>query len=166
MAVLYKKIFFGEIKNQNLTNFKDIDSCQKGIMAVFAGLVIFFGVYPKPILKPIETSSQSTLQIAYERTHNDKSKERIEYSLYPYSRKAEIIPTIPSDILQLQEEVILRESSDIDALNRQESSQSSNEEHIESSLDFAPNPTNPTNPTNTPSVANPSATKSVNGENK
>lgn len=162
MLVLYKKIFFGEIKNQNLTNFKDIDSSQKGIMAVFAGLVIFFGVYPKPILKPIETSSQSTLQIAYERTHNDKSKERIEYSLYPYSRKAEIIPTIPSDILQLQEEVILRESSDIDALNQ--SIQSS--ENIESSLDFAPSPTNPTNLTNTPSVANQSATKSVNGENK
>lgn len=164
MLVLYKKIFFGEIKNQNLTNFKDIDSCQKGIMAVFVGLVIFFGVYPKPILKPIETSSQSTLQIAYERTHNDKSKERIEYSLYPYSRKAEIIPTIPSDILQLQEEVILRESSDIDALNQ--STQSSSDEHIESSLDFAPNPTNPTSLTNPASVANPSATKSVNGENK
>lgn len=162
MLVLYKKIFFGEIKNQNLINFKDIDSSQKGIMAVFVVLVVFFGVYPKPILKPIETSSQSTLQIAYERTHNDKSKERIEYSLYPYSRKAEIIPTIPSDILQLQEEVILRESSDIDALNQ--SIQSS--ENIESSLDFAPSPTNPTNLTNTPSVANPSATKSVNGENK
>lgn len=103
MLVLYKKIFFGELKNTKLEIFTDLDSTQKSIMAVFVGLVIFFGVYPKPLLKSIEASAQSTLQVAYERAHNDKSKERIEYNLYPYSRKMEIIPTIPNDVLNLQE---------------------------------------------------------------
>lgn len=118
MLMLYKKIFFGEITNQNLAKFSDLDFAQKSIMAVFVGFIILFGVYPKPLLKPIETSTQALLQVAFERTHSHKSKERIESRSYPYSRDTEIIPTIPNDILNLHDEALSQEALQ-DMLNAQ-----------------------------------------------
>lgn len=56
MLSLYKKSFFGPITNQKNANLKDLDSQELTALIPLVALVIFLGIYPKPMLDPIDGS--------------------------------------------------------------------------------------------------------------
>ncbi|WP_163532422.1 complex I subunit 4 family protein [Helicobacter suis] len=61
MLVLYKKVFFG-LPNKRVLAFKDVCWREKSIMACLVAVILFLGIYPKPLLSPIERSVQVLLQ--------------------------------------------------------------------------------------------------------
>ncbi|MFC3847387.1 NADH-quinone oxidoreductase subunit M [Helicobacter baculiformis] len=61
MLTLYKRVFFGAPQKRLLG---DLSWGQKGVLGVLIATIIFFGIYPKPLLNPIETSAQALVQNA------------------------------------------------------------------------------------------------------
>jgi proton-translocating NADH-quinone oxidoreductase chain M len=55
---MYKRIFFGKIP-ESLVNVKDSSAYITATMAALAGLTLFLGVYPDPILNPITNYVES-----------------------------------------------------------------------------------------------------------
>jgi proton-translocating NADH-quinone oxidoreductase chain M len=55
---MYKRIFFGKIP-ERLVNVRDSSAYITATMAVLAGLTLFLGVYPNPILNPITNYVES-----------------------------------------------------------------------------------------------------------
>jgi len=61
---MYKRVFFGEIVNQNVQQCEDIQGAEKVVMTVLAVAVIFIGVYPEPVLNLFHASVGHLLQIS------------------------------------------------------------------------------------------------------
>ncbi len=56
MLVLYKKSFFGPVTNKKNEGLKDLTTQELTALLPLVALVIFLGIYPKPMLKPISNS--------------------------------------------------------------------------------------------------------------
>ncbi|WP_104695247.1 NADH-quinone oxidoreductase subunit M [Helicobacter salomonis] len=61
MLNLYKKVFFGTPQKRILG---DLCWKQKGVLGVLIAAILFFGIYPKPLLNSIEASAQALVQNA------------------------------------------------------------------------------------------------------
>jgi NADH-quinone oxidoreductase subunit M len=62
---LVKRVIFGEIANANVAALKDINAREALMLGAFAAGVLFFGIYPKPLVELMDASiSQLALQIA------------------------------------------------------------------------------------------------------
>ena len=59
--LLYKKIIFGQITNEAIEVLKDLDSREKLILIPLGLLIIFFGLYPSPVLDLISSSSDNLI---------------------------------------------------------------------------------------------------------
>jgi formate hydrogenlyase subunit 3/multisubunit Na+/H+ antiporter MnhD subunit len=57
LLVMYKKIFFGKISS-HFEKLRDVNKYAIIPMAFMAGLSLFLGVYPDPIINPIITYSE------------------------------------------------------------------------------------------------------------
>ncbi|WP_104758664.1 NADH-quinone oxidoreductase subunit M [Helicobacter bizzozeronii] len=60
MLNLYRKVFFG-VPNRPSQALKDLCGREKFILGTLIAAILFFGIYPKPILTPIEKSVQVLL---------------------------------------------------------------------------------------------------------
>ena len=56
MLYLYKRIIFGEITNNKLSEILDLDAREKTILIPLAVLVIIIGIYPNLFLDPMRQS--------------------------------------------------------------------------------------------------------------
>ncbi len=56
MLWLYRRVVFGEIKNDELKNMVDLNRSEIIILASLALPILYFGFYPDPILKTIDVS--------------------------------------------------------------------------------------------------------------
>ena len=56
MLTLYKKSFFGELTNPKNKNLKDLTAQELTALVPLVILVVWLGVYPKPVLDPIDNS--------------------------------------------------------------------------------------------------------------
>jgi NADH-quinone oxidoreductase subunit M len=61
MLVLFKKSFFGPVTNDENKKLNDLTSQELTALLPLVALVIFLGIYPKPILKPISNSVESMI---------------------------------------------------------------------------------------------------------
>lgn len=77
MLVLYKKIFFGPITNSKNENLKDANGRELFALIPITALVIILGVYPKPILTPIDTSVKHLVEIVELKAQKEESKIKI-----------------------------------------------------------------------------------------
>ncbi len=59
---MVKRVFFGEVANDNVAKLKDINSREFIILAVLAVAVLFFGIYPAPLLEVMSVSVQHLLE--------------------------------------------------------------------------------------------------------
>ncbi len=59
---MVKRVFFGEVANDNVAKLKDINSREFIILAVLAVAVLFFGIYPAPLLEVMGVSVQHLLE--------------------------------------------------------------------------------------------------------
>lgn len=77
MLVLYKKVFFGPLTNEKNTKLVDIKGRELAALAPLVALVIYFGVYPKPILEPVDNSVKQLVQTMYVKSITPDAKEKI-----------------------------------------------------------------------------------------
>ena len=47
---MYKRVFFGEIVNPQIQHFQDINKLEMANFALLGFMVLFIGLYPKPLL--------------------------------------------------------------------------------------------------------------------
>lgn len=77
MLVLYKRSFFGPIKNESNRTLKDICGREVAALVPLVALVIFLGVYPKVILGPVNTSVKQLVEVMQIKATTPKAKETI-----------------------------------------------------------------------------------------
>jgi NADH-quinone oxidoreductase subunit M len=71
MLVLYKKTFFGPLTNEKNKNLSDVKGRELAALVPLVMLVVYLGVYPKPILGPVDKSVTKLVE-----EMNFKIKER------------------------------------------------------------------------------------------
>ena len=60
---LYKNIIFGQITNEAIEVLKDLNNREKLVLIPLAFLVVFFGLYPSPVISLISSSSENLVDI-------------------------------------------------------------------------------------------------------
>ena len=61
---MYKRVFFGEITNPLIETSSDIHGFEKVVFILLTAAILFFGVYPAPLLTVMHTSIDSILQLS------------------------------------------------------------------------------------------------------
>ncbi|RLA74918.1 MAG: NADH-quinone oxidoreductase subunit M [Epsilonproteobacteria bacterium] len=77
MLVLYKKTFFGPITNPINEKLQDIKGRELFALAPLVMIVIFLGVYPKPILEPVNNTVKQLVQKMYIKASEPTTKSKI-----------------------------------------------------------------------------------------
>ena len=77
MLVLYKKTFFGPITNPINEKLQDIKGREIVALVPLVMLVVYLGVYPKPVLEPVDKSVKQLVQVMYLKAVNPESKAKI-----------------------------------------------------------------------------------------
>jgi NADH-quinone oxidoreductase subunit M len=77
MLTAYKKTFFGVITVEENRTLKDLNIREYIILIPLTLLVIFLGVYPKPILEPVNNSVKAIVSLMNTKAITDKAKEII-----------------------------------------------------------------------------------------
>jgi NADH-quinone oxidoreductase subunit M len=77
MLVLYKKTFFGPITNPINEKLEDIKGREVAAFVPLVMLVIYLGVYPKPILEPVDKSVKQLVQVMYLKSVTPEAKAKI-----------------------------------------------------------------------------------------
>jgi NADH-quinone oxidoreductase subunit M len=77
MLVLYKRTFFGPITKPENLKLKDLNGKEYGALIPLVMLVVYLGIYPKPILDPIDKSVKQVVQIMYIKAITPEAKEMI-----------------------------------------------------------------------------------------
>jgi NADH-quinone oxidoreductase subunit M len=77
MLVLYKKTFFGPVTNPLNEKLQDVKGREVAALVPLVMLVVYLGVYPKPILEPVDKSVKQLVQVMYLKAVNPESKAKI-----------------------------------------------------------------------------------------
>jgi NADH-quinone oxidoreductase subunit M len=77
MLVLYKKTFFGPITNPINEKLQDIKGREVAALVPLVMLVVYLGVYPKPILEPVDKSVKQLVQVMYLKSVTTEAKTKI-----------------------------------------------------------------------------------------
>ncbi len=77
MLAAFKKVFFGEVTKEENKNLPDLN--KKELIALVPLLIIsiWLGVYPKPVLGPINNSVESIVQLMHDKAITSEAKSRI-----------------------------------------------------------------------------------------
>ena len=59
---MYKRVYFGEVVNEQVHKLKDLDGREFAILAVLAAATLFMGVYPKPFTDVMHVSVTELLK--------------------------------------------------------------------------------------------------------
>ena len=79
MLVLYKRSFFGPLTNPKNESLKDLTSQELTALVPLVALVIFLGVYPKPVLEPMSHSVDEMVQKMEKKAVLPKTKAFIHH---------------------------------------------------------------------------------------
>jgi NADH-quinone oxidoreductase subunit M len=77
MLASYKKIFFGEVTIEENKNLKDVNKRELLALIPLALITIWLGIYPKPVLEPINNSVEAVVQLMHNKATSDEAKLRI-----------------------------------------------------------------------------------------
>jgi len=77
MLAAYKKMFFGDLTNEENKNLKDVNAREWYALIPLGIITIWLGVYPKPVLDPINNSVESIVQLMHNKSTTELAKERI-----------------------------------------------------------------------------------------
>lgn len=77
MLVLYKRSFFGPITNPINEKLEDLKGREIAALVPLVMLVVYLGVYPKPILDPVDKSVKQLVQVMYLKSTNPETKAKI-----------------------------------------------------------------------------------------
>jgi len=74
MLAVYKKTFFGPITNKENLKLKDLDARETWSLIPLVIIVVWLGIYPKPVLEPIDNSVKAMLVFMDEKAITDEAK--------------------------------------------------------------------------------------------
>ncbi len=77
MLAAYKKAFFGDVTNEKNKNLPDINKRELFGLIPLVIVAIWLGVYPKPVLGPINKSVESIVQLMHNKSQTELAKSRI-----------------------------------------------------------------------------------------
>jgi len=77
MLVLYKKTFFGPITNPINEKLHDLKGREIAALVPLVMLVVYLGIYPKPILAPVDKSVKQLVQVMYLKSVTPEAKAKI-----------------------------------------------------------------------------------------
>ena len=78
MLSVFKKSFFGPVTNEANKTLKDLDGKETWSLIPLVALVIWLGVYPKPILAPIDNSVKAMLSFMDAKAITQEAKDMIK----------------------------------------------------------------------------------------
>ena len=78
MLTVYKKSFFGPVTNEANKTLKDLDAKETWSLIPLVLIVVWLGVYPKPVLEPIDTSVKAMLTFMDEKAITQEAKDMIK----------------------------------------------------------------------------------------
>jgi len=77
MLVMYKKSFFGPVIHEENKNLEDVKGRELAALIPLVALVVILGIYPKPILKPVDTSVSALVEVMQLKAVNPTTKTRL-----------------------------------------------------------------------------------------
>jgi len=77
MLAVYKKTFFGPVTNEANKTLKDLDKKETWSLVPLVLIVVWLGVYPKPVLEPIDNSVKAMLSFMDEKAITQEAKDMI-----------------------------------------------------------------------------------------
>jgi len=77
MLAVYKKTFFGPVTNEANKTLKDLDRKETWSLVPLVLIVIWLGIYPKPVLEPIDNSVKAMLVFMDEKAITQEAKDMI-----------------------------------------------------------------------------------------
>ncbi|SFV54603.1 NADH-ubiquinone oxidoreductase chain M [hydrothermal vent metagenome] len=77
MLAAYKKAFFGEVTNDANKNLPDVNKKELFGLIPLVIVAIWLGVYPKPVLEPINNSVTAIVKLMHSKATTKLAKERI-----------------------------------------------------------------------------------------
>jgi len=77
MLTVYKRTFFGPVTNEANKVLKDLTPTETWSLIPLVAIVIWLGVYPKPVLEPIDNSVKAMLEFMDEKAITKEAKELI-----------------------------------------------------------------------------------------
>jgi len=77
MLSAYKKAFFGEVTNEKNKNLPDVNKVELFALVPLTALVVILGVYPKPILEPVDRSVTAMVKLMHAKAVTDDGKNSI-----------------------------------------------------------------------------------------
>ena len=78
MLNLFRESFFGKSKSDENKKLKDLNSKELMALVPLVLVVIWLGVYPKPVLTPIDTSVKKMLHLMQLKAQTPQAKERLQ----------------------------------------------------------------------------------------
>jgi len=78
MLSLFKKSFFGPVTNEANKTLKDLDAKETMSLVPLVLIVVWLGIYPKPILEPIDNSVKAMLAFMDEKAITVEAKDMIK----------------------------------------------------------------------------------------
>jgi len=78
MLAVFKKSFFGPLTNEENKKLKDLDGKETWSLVPLVAIVIWLGVYPKPVLEPIDNSVKAMLNFMDEKAITQEAKDMIK----------------------------------------------------------------------------------------
>ncbi len=77
MLSLYKKSFFGEVTNQKNLKLHDLTKTELTALVPMVAVVIWLGIYPKPVLGPIDNSVKSIIELMDKKAVTQEARDVI-----------------------------------------------------------------------------------------
>lgn len=78
MLYLFKNVFYGVIKNtQTLSLLKDLTIKESFILSIIAFVIIWLGIFPNTLLKPMQVSTQQLVGTTYTLAQDEATKNHI-----------------------------------------------------------------------------------------
>ncbi len=77
MLAAYKKMFFGTVTNEANKNLPDVNKRELVALIPLVLITIWLGVYPKPLLEPINNSVEAIVQLMHDKSITEEAKSRI-----------------------------------------------------------------------------------------
>lgn len=77
MLSAFKKAFFGEVTNEANRNLPDVNKKELIALIPLTVIAVWLGVYPKPILEPINSSVEAVVTLMHEKAVTEEAKTRI-----------------------------------------------------------------------------------------
>jgi NADH-quinone oxidoreductase subunit M len=77
MLSAYKKAFFGEVTNEANRNLPDVNKRELVALLPLVVITVWLGVYPKPVLEPINNSVEAVVSLMHEKAITKEAQDRI-----------------------------------------------------------------------------------------